>query len=107
MNIKGGFKWYHKDAFCVHFTTIHVNNDATVQPNVNLRVGLAASVADYLSTSNGNEGITVGTNYNGTVVDIDPTKYSIGYGENIEVKVFQKGTGDADYLSIFATFVLK
>jgi hypothetical protein len=107
MNIKGGYKWHHKDAFCVHFTAIHVANDSTVQPNVNLRVGLAASTTDYLSTSNANEGITVGTGYNQTIVDIDPAKYSIGYGENIEAKIFQKGTGDADYLTICATFVLK
>jgi len=100
----GGFQWLKPEAKLVAFSVIHKTGDSTVDPFVNLRIG--GTVTDYVSTSNTNAGLAVGTSKNTTLVDIETTKNLVEYGDTIEVKVDKNGgTGDADDLQIMAIFV--
>ena len=106
-NAKEGAKWAGSSAKLIGFGVIHNTGDGTVQPNINMRVGLPSATTKYISTSNTNEGLTAGTSWNVTEVDIDPSQNDINFGDNIEVKVMKKGTGDADDLTVTAMFVMK
>lgn len=107
-NMKEGDRWTDGTAKLVKFEAIHIANDSTQPPYINVRCGEPASITDYVSTSNTTKGIVCSTALNSTIVDIDHTKNTINYGENVEVKVDNNsGTGDAQYLTVYLTFVKK
>lgn len=107
-NMKEGDRWTDGSAKLVKFEVIHIADDSTQAPMINVRCGLPASITDYVCTSNTTKGIVCSTALGTTVVDIDPTKNDIDYGDNVEIKVDNNsGTGDAQYLTVYLTFVKK
>lgn len=105
MNFKEGDKWSGGTAKVVKLEAIHKSDDSTTQPYINARVGAPGSTTDYICTSNSNSGFSVGTSWADSDINVEASKNTIEYGDNIEIKVEKNGTGDADYLTAILTFI--
>jgi len=90
--------WRLPASFLVHFAAYTDTADNT--PDINVQIEGA-----YVSTSNGNDGLTmaVAQTWYDTVVDINPTNYPIEVGHIVDITTTQ-GAG-ADDLTVFMTFV--
>lgn len=107
-NMALGEKWNMGPAKLIKIAAWNATDDSTANPLINVRVGDISSLTDYVITSNSNKGIEASTVLNDTRVAFDITKNAIEYSDNIELKLdLNSGTGDAAYLSVALTFVLK
>jgi hypothetical protein len=100
------FVWPKRTAYCVYYRIIcGVDDTGASQPRVNVRLG--STTTDFVSTSNSNAGLAASdAAWAQTVVDISTAKYTVNFGDTVELKADANGTNDdARDLTIVAVFV--
>jgi len=97
--------WAQSEAYLVTFSAQHGVDDSTSNPSINLDIA-----GSTVSTANSNNGITVSTGgwADNPDIQIDTNNYVVDFRQGLEVVVtVAGGTGDAEDLSIVATYVLR
>lgn len=99
-------KWRLGKAYCVSFSCIHSGVDTGAEPKINVQINNAA-----VSSNDTNNGVQLGaaaTWVDNSAVAITTASYDINFDEELEVEcTVAGGTGDAEDLTVIATFVLE
>ena len=100
------FYWKLGRAYCVEFSAFHKVADTSTQPKINLIVNIYPVSTD--NTNNGIELSTAGVKVDNSATGIETSSYAINAGEIVEVSCHVAGgTGDAEHLTVSATFILE
>jgi hypothetical protein len=78
----------------------HHSNDSTSNPYVTALIN-----GNAVGTDNSNTGLQVTTSVSNTTDGINASNNRIINGQSIEIKTTAGGTGDANTLTVFLTFV--
>jgi len=101
------YVWRGSKSYLVQIGAYTRTTDSgTNKPRLNARIG--STTTDYVSTSNSNAGIetTASSTWYRTVVDISSAKYSVNYGDVVELKTAAEGgNDDASDLDVELVFV--
>jgi hypothetical protein len=92
--------WRGKPARLVQIGHRHHSNDSTSNPYVTALIN-----GNAVGTDNSNTGLQVTTSVSNTTDGINASNNRIINGQSIEIKTTAGGTGDANTLTVFLTFV--
>lgn len=95
-------RWMHGPARIIDFELVHVTDDTTANPKLNLRVG-----GTNLSTADSTNGLQVSTTWQNNGVAIDTANNAVALADTIDLAVTVAGTaGDAADLTAVLYAVL-
>lgn len=97
--------WAQSEAYLVTYSVQHGVDDSTSNPSVNLDIA-----GSTVSTANSNNGVQVSSGgwSDNPDVAINTSNYAVDFRQDLEVVVtVAGGTGDAEDLSVVATYVLR
>lgn len=92
--------WRGRPARLVQIGHRHHSNDSTSNPNVTALIN-----GNAVGTDNSNTGLQVTTSVSNTTGGINASNNRILNGQSIEIKTSAGGTGNANTLTVFLTFV--
>lgn len=92
--------WQQGAAKLVAVRAVHIANDSSANPSVEITVGGVSGVVSQVAE-------TTFPDISSPVVSVDVSKYAVNPGDRIEVRATKTGTGDAENLSITGIFVLE